>query len=88
MREEYNFTLTLPLDEVEHALALLREAGDTYPQMRISRKPDRQGMARFYLSFPYQGVRTDLRFQEWFASRETAAAWELFGPNYGVWGFS
>lgn len=87
MREEYNFTLTLPLNELEQALALLREAGEAYPQMRISRKPDRQEMARFYLSFPYQGMRLDLRFQEWFASRQ-GAAWELFGPNYGVWGFS
>lgn len=87
MREEYNFTLTLPVSEVERGLALLREAGAAYPQMRISRKPDRKGMARFYLSFPYQGTRLDLAFKEWFESRETAA-WELFGPNYGVWGFT
>lgn len=87
MREEYNFTLTLPLNDVELAVSLLREAGSTYPQMRISRKPDRKGMARFYLSFPYQGMRLDLGFQDWLASRK-AATWEIFGPNYGVWGFS
>lgn len=87
MREEYNFNLTLPLDEVERALAFLQEAAVVYPSMRVSRKPDRNGLARFYLSFPYQGMRLDLRFQEWFAARDTAS-WELFGPNYGVWGLS
>lgn len=86
MREEYNFTLTVPLSDLATAEALLGEAQDNYPQMRLSRKPDRQGTARFYLCFPYSGVRLDLRFMEWFQVR-TSKNWQLFGPNYGIWGF-
>jgi hypothetical protein len=87
MREEYNFTLTLPLAQLDRGLMVLQQAGAEYPQMRVSRKPDRQGMARFYLCFPYQGARLDLRFKEWFEGRKVSD-WDLFGPNYGVWGLS
>ena len=87
MKEEYNYTLTVPLDDLAAAEALLLEIEANNPQMRLSRKPDRSGTARFYLSFPYEGRRTDLRFQEWFRSRN-GKNWELFGPNYGVWGLA
>lgn len=87
MKEEYNYTLTVPLEEVEEAELLLSEAQTDNPQMRLSRKPDRRGSARFYLCFPYAGSRTDLRFQKWFAGRNSKN-WDLFGPNYGVWGLS
>lgn len=87
MKEEYNFTLTVPLADIDEALSLLEEARRNYPNMRLSRKPDRQGKARFYLCFPLIKARTDLQFQTWFTDRNTKN-WELFGPNYGVWGFS
>ena len=87
MKEEYNFTLTVPLADIDEALPLLEEARRNYPNMRLSRKPDRQGKARFYLCFPLIQVRIDLQFQTWFTDRYTKN-WELFGPNYGVWGFS
>ncbi len=86
MKEEYNFTLTLPLADLAEALLLLQEAQEKDPMMRLSRKTDRQAKARFYLCFPYNGNRPDLRFKQWFDSRNTKH-WELFGPNYGVWGF-
>jgi len=87
MKEEYNYTLTVPLHELEEAEALLEEIKANNPQMRLSRKPDRKDAARFYLSFPYAGARTDLRFKEWFKARNNKN-WDLFGPNYGVWGLS
>jgi hypothetical protein len=87
MKEEYNYTLTVPLHEIEEAEAILEEARGNNPQMRLSRKPDRGENARFYLCFPYAGARTDLRFQEWFTTRNRKK-WDLFGPNYGVWGLS
>lgn len=87
MKEEYNFTLTLPLPDIDEAILLLAEARANNPNMRLSRKPDRQEKARFYLCFPYAGTRTDLRFKEWFEARNKKG-WELFGPNYGVWGFT
>jgi hypothetical protein len=87
MKEEYNYTLTVPLHEVEEAEAILDEAQANNPQMRLSRKPDRGENARFYLCFPYAGSRTDLRFQEWFSARNNKK-WDLFGPNYGVWGLA
>jgi len=87
MKEEYNFTLTLPLPDIDEAVLLLAEVRANNPAMRLSRKPDRQGKARFYLCFPYAGSRIDLRFKEWFDARNTKN-WELFGPNYGVWGFT
>ena len=87
MKEEYNYTLTVPLQEIAEAEALLEEAQANNPQMRLSRKPDRGESARFYLCFPYAGARTDLRFQEWFTTRNSKK-WDLFGPNYGVWGLA
>ncbi len=85
MKEEYNYTLTVPLQDIGEAELLLEEARANNPQMRLSRKPNRGGNARFYLSFPYAGVRTDLNFKDWFAGRNRKN-WDLFGPNYGVWG--
>jgi hypothetical protein len=87
MKEEYNYTLTVPLQDIDEAKALLEEAQANNPQMRLSRKPDRRENARFYLCFPYKGTRTDLRFQEWFTAKNIKK-WDLFGPNYGVWGLS
>ena len=55
--------------------------------MRLSRKPDRQEKARFHLSFPGAGTRTDLQFMEWFIGRNKKNR-GLFGPNYGVWGLT
>lgn len=87
MKEEYNYTLTVPLAEVDEALSLLEEVQYNSPQARISRKPDRKEEARFYICFPYTGVRSDFKFQEWFEARNVKH-WELFGPNYGVWGLA
>jgi len=87
MKEEYNYTLTVPLQDTDEAIELLDEAQVNNPQMRLSRKPNNKESARFYLSFPYSGSRTDLRFQDWFATRNPKN-WDLFGPNYGVWGLS
>ncbi len=87
MQEEYNYTLTVPLQDLQEAEALLREAQADNPRMRLSRKPDRGDSARFYLCFPFAGTRTDLAFQKWFAANNSKN-WDLFGPNYGVWGLS
>ena len=87
MKEEYNYTLTVPVKDIDQALVLLEEVQANHPQMRLSRKPDRKGAARFYLCFPFSGSRTDLAFKEWFDTRNSKK-WELFGPNYGVWGLS
>jgi hypothetical protein len=85
MREEYNYPLTVPLQDIDEAELLLAEVVANNPRMRLSRKPDRGGHARFYLCFPYAGARTDLRFKQWFVARNKRN-WDLFGPNYGVWG--
>jgi len=74
------------LADIDEAVLLLQEAQAKNPVMRLTRKTDRQEKARFYLCFPYAGKRTDLGFKEWFATRNIKN-WELFGPNYGVWGF-
>lgn len=87
MKEEYNYTLTVPLQDLEMATELLAEARASSPLMRLSRKPDRGESARFYLSFPFSGHRTDLAFAKWFATKKKEE-WDLFGPNYGVWGFT
>lgn len=87
MKEEYNYTLTVPLGDLQAVTELLEEAKDKHPQIRISRKPDTSQSARFYLSFPYNGTRTDLKFYEWI-SKQKFDNWDLFGPNYGVWGLS
>lgn len=88
MKEEYNFNLTVPLTDLHKALLILEKAQQKYHAMRVSRKPDRAEEARFYLCFPFSGTRTDLLFQEWFSTQAISEKWELFGPNYGVWGLS
>lgn len=85
MKEEYNYTLSVPLEDMERANEVLTEVQRQTPQLRISRKPDRGGRARFYLCFPILGQRTDNEFRKWF-EEEKLPNWELFGPNYGVWG--
>lgn len=87
MKEEYNYTLTVPLGDMEEAEQLLAEVKNRYPRVRISRKPDRKDAARFYLCFPFSGSRTDGGFVEWF-EQSGERDWDLFGPNYGVWGLS
>lgn len=87
MQEEYNFTLTVPISDIDEAMHILTEAQENNPNMRLSRKPDRLEKARFYICFPYVGTRPDLRFMEWFMALNKKD-WDLFGPNYGVWGFT
>lgn len=87
MKEEYSFTLTLPLEECELAETLLQETRQRFPSVRITRKTDRKGCARFYLSFPLTQARQDLKFASWFSHTDNTD-WELFGPTYGRWGFS
>ncbi len=87
MQEDYNYNLTVPLSDISRALELLEQAKKRTPQLRVSRKPDRNGYGRFYLSFPFKGSRTDIKFTEWFALHDVDG-WELFGPNYGVWGIA
>jgi hypothetical protein len=53
--------------------------------MRVSRKTDRHGCARYYLSFPFSENRPDLAFQKWFSEYQQND-WELYGPNPGRWG--
>lgn len=86
MKEEYNYTLTIPIADIDEATAMLAEVQANNPKMRLSRKPDRGESARFYLCFPFTGSRTDLKFYEWFNAQDKTE-WDLFGPNYGVWGF-
>ena len=85
MEQEYSFNLTVPLADLERVQELLDEARMKTPSLRISRKTDRAGQARFYLSFPFSGARPDLAFEKWFAPR-TEKNWDLFGPTYGRWG--
>lgn len=87
MQEEYNYTLTVPLSDIDEVTILVEEMKNLYPQMRLSRKPDTSSSARFYVCFPFKGVRTDLRFQKWIATRINKR-WDLFGPNYGIWGLT
>ncbi len=85
MEQEYSFTLTVPLTDIEKAEILLEQAKKETTRMRISRKPDRAEYARFYISFPFSGTRPDLSFQEWLLER-LEDNWDLFGPTYGRWG--
>lgn len=87
MKEEYNYTLTVPLHDLEKVQELLAEAKSKNPQMRMSRKPDTRENARFYLSFPYKGTRTDEKFYKWLIIQKPQD-WDLYGPNYGIWGLS
>ena len=87
MSREYCFNLTIPLEDLEKVEELLDLATQNYGAMRVSRKPDRHGFARFYLSFPFSESRPDLTFQKWFSDFQQDS-WELFGPNPGRWGLS
>ena len=87
MSREYCFNLTVPLEDAGQLAELLDRAQVNCPPMRISRKPDRNGCARFYLSFPFSENRPDLKFQQWF-SGYLKNDWELFGPNPGRWGLT
>jgi hypothetical protein len=87
MSQEYSFTLTVPLVDLEAARELLELAQQMNPTVRISRKPNRSDYARFYLSFPFSGSRPDLSFQEWF-NGQNREEWDLFGPTYGRWGLT
>jgi len=87
MKQEYSFTLTTPLQDLEQVDSLLQQVKERYPQIRISRKTDRKGNARHYLSFPFSAARPDLHFQEWFEEK-LQESWDLFGPTYGRWGLS
>lgn len=85
MKEEYCFNLTVPLEDVEQVQSLLTQAKGKTPSMRVTRKPDRGGSARYYLSFPLSGARHDLAFEKWFAPHKKKE-WDLLGPTYGRWG--
>lgn len=87
MSREYCFNLTIPLEDFEEVEALLEQAKQNFGGMRVSRKPDRHGHSRFYLSFPFSGNRIDLSFQKWF-EEYLKPTWDLFGPNPGRWGLS
>ncbi|SDP36444.1 hypothetical protein [Desulforhopalus singaporensis] len=85
MKEEYNYTLTVPVEDLDKARTLLEQLQANIPQARITRKPDRGDMVRFYLCFPYSGRRIDAAVPDFFAHHGDNS-WDLFGPNYGVWG--
>lgn len=87
MKQEYSFTLTIPLQDLDEAKLMLQEMKQRFPQSRISRKTDRKDCARYYLSFPFSSARPDLHFQEWI-SESLRDSWDLFGPTYGRWGLS
>jgi hypothetical protein len=87
MSQEYSFTLTVPLADCSAAESALDEVRNEFRAIRISRKTDRKGCARYYLSFPFTNTRPDLAFQEWFRQR-AKADWDLFGPTYGRWGLT
>ncbi len=87
MDREYSFTLTVPLEDFDEASAILNEAKKNYSNMRISRKTDRAGCARIYLSFPFSSARPDIKFQQWFME-QSKSGWDLFDPTHGRWGLS
>lgn len=87
MKREYCFNLTVPLEDVGDLEELLAKAEAGCKPIRISRKPDRHGCARYYLSFPFSESRPDLKFQRWL-SDYLKSDWELFGPQPGRWGLS
>lgn len=87
MSREYCFNLTVPLEDISILEDLLTEAQAHYQALRISRKPDRHGCARFYLSFPFSESRPDLHFQQWLSDYQKNG-WDLFGPTPGRWGLS
>jgi hypothetical protein len=85
MKQEYSFTLTVPLQQLGDAEKVLGTMREKYPLARLSRKTDRKDCARFYIRFPFSSARPDLGFKEWF-SQYTMDSWDLFGPTYGRWG--
>lgn len=85
MSREYCFNLTIPLADLDTVEGLLAQASQNQPAMRVSRKTDRHGCARYYLSFPFSVNRPDLAFQKWFSECQQSD-WELYGPNPGRWG--
>lgn len=87
MSREYCFNLSVPHGDADLVDELLGEARHSCPPLRISRKPDRGGKARYYLSFPFSDSRPDLLFEQWFSS-QMKDGWELFGPHPGRWGLS
>ena len=85
MKQEYSFTLSVPLADADKVADIIEEIKQRHPQARITRKTDRKGLARYYLSFPFSDARPDLKFQEWFIQHQEPT-WVLFGPTYGRWG--
>jgi len=85
MSREFSFNLSVPIDDIDEINTLLDKAKIAYGPIRISRKPDRGGAARFYLSFPFAASRSVGLFQEWFQTFQKHG-WELFGPTHGRWG--
>lgn len=87
MSLEYSFNLSVPLDDVGVVEQLLEKARSLHQLKRVGRKPDRNGYARFYLSFPFSSQRSDLKFQQWF-ERYQRDGWDLYGPTHGRWGLA
>lgn len=87
MEQEYSFTLTIPLDDLPLAQALLEQTKQKNPRVRISRKPDSRDSARYYISFPFSSARPDLTFQKWLTP-QMQTGWDLYGPMYGRWGLT
>ena len=87
MSQEYSFTLTVPLAELNVAHDLMDELQVKFPFARVSRKTDRGENARFYLSFPFSNSRPDLAFLDWYQEKYPDH-WDLFGPTYGRWGLA
>lgn len=86
MQREYNYTLTLPLADLNTAVRSLAEVQQHHAMLRSSRKPDRQGRARLYLRFPQTAGSPDAGVQRWYNGVKQQG-WDLFGPNHGIWGF-
>lgn len=87
MSLEYSFNLSVPIADVEEVERLFAEAKSRYQLKRVGRKPDRNGHARFYLSFPFSSMRPDLKFQEWFSQKQKET-WDLCGPTHARWGLA
>jgi len=87
VKQEYSFTLTLPLEDIAQLEILLVEIREHYRSVRVSRKTDRKECARYYLSFPFSSARPDLHFASWVEDK-LGENWDLFGPTYGRWGLS
>ena len=88
MSREYSFTLTVPVHDLERAEELIGETKQNHTGVRITRKTDRGGCARFYISFPLTDSRPDLKFKQWYEKKGMSDQWELFGPTHGRWGLA